>query len=1057
MSHVHRAAIFVCLLGVAFSLHAGEEAPSGESGPALDELIIPTPPTEIHLRRGPSRVELPLQEKTDVQHSLFRVDLTAIASLDIAASLAQPGCQALRELGTWKAQRSSGDEEHDYARRTTHTFAQPGAYLIESRTSEKTHRTLIIKSDIAVMAVAAFDTVLAYCVDAVSGIPVAGARIRMNVQIVHNGRKVVASFIGRTDRNGTFSASPVRDRFANDVAVLTVARHGPHVAYSYASTTREGEHFSRSLTIRGQEYTLEHRLDPSTEDARVAVRADDAVREVDPDVYEASGDDRIPCLPPWSWIRVRADGRQGRRDRVEGSVLFSREPAAGELLTRPRRFTVASYSLAPGQETVLPFLANRPGCYQITAQSGDQEARAEVWLTSGPGHVPCQRRPWLGVTPDRRLYRPRGEATVVIAAPLPEIPLLFVAEGDDLYHYQFLRAAPGAEVLRFTLDEELPPTLHFSLYAYGGGQLFASVAEVRSTAQKGSPWQTRPILEWVRGKEPRPRRYRVPAPLAERLRSASLDGWEPRRLDSSLVPPLMAIVRSDASPEIRAQALKVLADIGDQHVAPSLVPLAEEEKKAAVKAAVVEALNALGYRLKYDLVLSLLKKRAPEVKLAALSALRRAAPIMPLKPLVKLLDHKDPRVGAKAATLLGKSRDRRAVKPLTEAVQADRITPHALLALAELNPVRAKRLAKDALNHPHPRVRLAALQVLAKDGDEIGATHCMMSLLGDDHEKVRVRATRLLGELTGSDSAVLLISQVGKRTDPPVMLEAFKSAARRKLTDAVPVLLEAVADEDEQIALAAIEALRQMGQRDPYAALYSGLSARHVSVRIAAVRALVQLGDRRIVYQFGRMLRSDPSPAVRREAALALGRVGGADVVDRLVVAMSKPETHSAARGALFRVGVPAVPRLRELLLDHNPLLRAGAIGLLGELRGKEAREPLQSAVGDRSRWARREAALALGRLTGRMPRYEWQTGRMRTVPPGMKMVRSRPPAGEEAAKLDDRDEATSGRHSGPVRRDKPRVGAPPGRFPGLRPAPPANSSGPLPGARRPPSTPRDH
>ena len=73
---------------------------------------------------------------------------------------------------------------------------------------------------------------------------------------------------------------------------------------------------------------------------------------------------------------------------------------------------------------------------------------------------------------------------------------------------------------------------------------------------------------------------------------------------------------------------------------------------------------------------------------------------------------------------------------------------------------------------------------------------------------------------------------------------------------------------------------------------------------------------------------ADPSPAVRREAATALGRIADGAAVSPLTAALAdtEPEVRAAALAALGRIRDPAsVPAISRLLQDREPMVRVGA------------------------------------------------------------------------------------------------------------------------------------
>ncbi|MHB9030234.1 MAG: HEAT repeat domain-containing protein [Candidatus Latescibacterota bacterium] len=88
----------------------------------------------------------------------------------------------------------------------------------------------------------------------------------------------------------------------------------------------------------------------------------------------------------------------------------------------------------------------------------------------------------------------------------------------------------------------------------------------------------------------------------------------------------------------------------------------------------------------------------------------------------------------------------------------------------------------------------------------------------------------------------------------------------------------------------------------------------------------------------------DPSPEVRREAAVALGKVRAAEAVPRLIQEMEDCESdiRSEAAEALGRIGDhTAFPSLLHALGDRDVRLRNTVVSALAALGGEEVREKL--------------------------------------------------------------------------------------------------------------------
>jgi HEAT repeat protein len=92
----------------------------------------------------------------------------------------------------------------------------------------------------------------------------------------------------------------------------------------------------------------------------------------------------------------------------------------------------------------------------------------------------------------------------------------------------------------------------------------------------------------------------------------------------------------------------------------------------------------------------------------------------------------------------------------------------------------------------------------------------------------------------------------------------------------VPAVAAGLAHLQPEVRRATIDVLARMRHPDASAALRTALHDADAHVREAAVTALDRLGARGTGRRFAEMAREDPSPAVRRAAAAALGRTSDA-------------------------------------------------------------------------------------------------------------------------------------------------------------------------------------
>jgi len=143
-------------------------------------------------------------------------------------------------------------------------------------------------------------------------------------------------------------------------------------------------------------------------------------------------------------------------------------------------------------------------------------------------------------------------------------------------------------------------------------------------------------------------------------------------------------------------------------------------------------------------------------------------------------------------------------------------------------------------------------------------------------------------------------------------------------------------------------------------------TGRNVGKRLSAMRHMGTSSDHLAVDDLIGQL-EDAEPEIRREAVLALGRIGGPQAVEALVDLLTRPESdvHPEAARALGMTGDrAAIKALVAKLADPNEIIREHAVGALGELRSREVAERLMEILKhDPSPAVSGRGALALAKL----------------------------------------------------------------------------------------------
>ncbi len=266
----------------------------------------------------------------------------------------------------------------------------------------------------------------------------------------------------------------------------------------------------------------------------------------------------------------------------------------------------------------------------------------------------------------------------------------------------------------------------------------------------------------------------------------------------------------------------------------------------------------------------------------------------------------DARARLEAAWKLGKIQSLAAVQSLVRALREGDECAQVCAATALVSvgvPVIAPLI--DALQDPNVEVRRKVIWVLWRVGAR-QAVEPLIACLRDEDRKVRGYAAWALGRLGDARAIQPLIAALDDdhekvRWDAAIALEKFGEQA-------IPALMEALADE-------------------------------RLQVRVGAANALGWLMDARAIRSLAAALKDESAP-VRQRAAFALGWIRDTQAVDALVAALG----------------------------DESDEVRMQAAAALGWIRDNRAIEPLTRLIEDENEWTRYAAIEALTNMRAVVP-----------------------------------------------------------------------------------------
>jgi HEAT repeat protein len=210
-------------------------------------------------------------------------------------------------------------------------------------------------------------------------------------------------------------------------------------------------------------------------------------------------------------------------------------------------------------------------------------------------------------------------------------------------------------------------------------------------------------------------------------------------------------------------------------------------------------------------------------------------------------------------------------------------------------PEKAVPLLIQILKDPDPTQRQTAAQSLGKIGRK-EALPALIEAFNDPDPGVRRQAAWAVGVI-GADSASARQSLIPLLfdDDPGVRESAAPALGRTGEARTGLQLLEArlsaldTSSDTKRLAAAALGGMAIVGSSALVGPL---LHDQDPLVRRWAVAAVADIGDRDAATSLGRLLKTDPNPGVRIEAAFHLGKIGDASARQSLTLALTDPDEH---------------------------------------------------------------------------------------------------------------------------------------------------------------------
>ena len=471
-------------------------------------------------------------------------------------------------------------------------------------------------------------------------------------------------------------------------------------------------------------------------------------------------------------------------------------------------------------------------------------------------------------------------------------------------------------------------------------------------------------------------------------------------------------------------ATDALEQIGEEAVKPLVTVLETGGAGAREEAAI--ALGCMKNPEGIDALVSVLHDRNSPARTAAAVALAIALDTRTIPTLIEMLKDKNASIRMNCVVALSEMQDETAHLALIQALEDDNseIRSYVAGAFQRLKTIEAAdQLAQVAYNDLSLQVRLKAAVALNSMGDDralqplvtlllstddhiadqalaelersasvdVIASDMLIGALGDENEKIRLRAVQGLG-VAHTDDAFLALLRLIKGHSLMMRRAALRALGYTGDERAIKFLAEALHDEDDGVVFAAevslgmidsemlclekllIEddarirrsAARSLGWSRSLRAvkpLLMALKDRDPDVRRDAALSLGMIEDPRIDPLI--RLMTDADPRVRCQAAATLGQIGASRAVGPLAASLADEAAYCSIVEALASIKDPRAvgPILESLKTQREPTRVAAAISALGELKSNEALSYLLGSLNDAESEVRLRAVEAIGQI----------------------------------------------------------------------------------------------
>lgn len=440
--------------------------------------------------------------------------------------------------------------------------------------------------------------------------------------------------------------------------------------------------------------------------------------------------------------------------------------------------------------------------------------------------------------------------------------------------------------------------------------------------------------------------------------------------------------------DTRKAAVIALGRIGDVKSVAALIGALERDAELIVIAA--GALAKIGDRSAFEALVAFLGHPDAAVRQAVIAALNSLGhPDMP-RTMVGLLKDSDPRVRESAVKISGYFGYPACLDLLFERCldPSEAVRCAAVEHVAYLDENRVVPALAGALSDPNPRVRAAAARALSHVEMPL-ALAPLLTGLRDEDSWVRYFSARSLGKFerlasgpppsrngaasiscpegtTPDEIFNTLVRITLKDTAIQVRIAAMEALGRTGGPRAVPVLSPLIDESNPDIARAAMGALGLIDHPDALQPLLTALHTADPMKRQNAIRAFGERGGPDAAGALRWVATTDRDDAVVEAAVEALAHMGSPEAVTALLTIAEDPRRRESCVSALASLGEAKADWIARGFGHADPAVRVATVQALARMKQPRATQRLLAALDDREAPVRLEAVSALNLLGSR-------------------------------------------------------------------------------------------